>query len=108
MREVAGVPARFLGLRLAMRKKLVDLFGQRPDFGGKIVADPGLFARPDRGHLIADTPQWPQTVEGLKRCQRQKTDPKRTKAPDQGLAQVSDLLVNRLPRLGDLEPPAHR
>ena len=48
MGEVAGVAPRFLGLRFAMREQLVDLFGQRTDFGREIVADAGLLARADR------------------------------------------------------------
>ena len=36
MGEVAGVAPRLLGLGLAMREQLVDLLGQRPDFGREI------------------------------------------------------------------------
>ena len=36
MGEVAGVAPRFLRLVLAMLEQLVDLLGQRPDFGREI------------------------------------------------------------------------
>ena len=62
MGEVAGMAPRLLGLCFAMGEKLVDLFGQRADFGGKFVADPGLIARTDRGDLVAHAPQRPEAI----------------------------------------------
>ena len=38
MGKVAGMTPRLLGLRLAVREQLVDLLGQRPDFGREILA----------------------------------------------------------------------
>src|SRR6059058_1323019 len=106
MSEVAGMAPRLLGLRLAVRQQLVDLLGQRPDLGWEVLADPGLFTRADGGHFAAHAPQRPKSVKGLQRGEDQKPNAKRGEAPDQGLAQAMDLLVDSLARLCNLEAPA--
>ena len=104
--EVAGVPPRFLGLRLAMGEQLVDFLGQRPDFRGK--SSPTRVLSPERidGDFAADAAQRPQPVEGLQRGQDQQANAEREEAPEQGRAQPVDLLVDHLARLRDLEAPA--
>ena len=83
MGEIAGVTPRFLGLRLAMREQLVDLLGQRPDFGREIVADPGLLARADGRDLVAHPAQRPQAVEGLQRGEHEQAEAERGEAPEE-------------------------
>ena len=106
MGEVAGVAPRFLGLRLAMGEQFVDLVDQRLDLAREILGDAGLRARTDRGDFAPHPAQRPQAVKGLQRGQHQQPDAKRGEAADQGRAQVADLAVDRVARLGDLEPPA--
>ena len=106
MGEVAGMPPRLLGLRFAVREQLVDLFGQRPDFGREILADAGLLARPDGGHFATHAAQRPQPIEGLQGGEDEKADAQCGEAPDQGLPQAMNLLVDGLARLRDLESPA--
>src|SRR5436305_1139989 len=79
----AGVPPRLLGLRFAVGEKLIDLFGERPDFGREILADAGLFARTDRGDVAPHPPQRPEAVEGLQRGEPKQAGAKRGEAPDQ-------------------------
>ena len=88
MGEVAGVAARFLGLRLAMGEQLVDLLDQRLDLAREILGDAGLRARPDRGDLAPHAAQRPQAVEGLQRGEDEQADAERGEAPDQGRAQA--------------------
>ena len=106
MGEVAGVAARLLGLLLAVREQLVDLVDQRADLQREILGDAGLRARADRDHFAPDPAQRPQAVERLQRGEHQKPGAERGEAGDQRRAQVPDLAVDHVARLGDLEPPA--
>ena len=106
--EIAGVTPRLLSLSFAVCKQLVDLFRKRPDFSGEIVAYARLLARADVRDLVANSPQWPKTIEGLQRGERKEAKSERGEAPDERHSKAPDLVVDRLARLRDLKSPAHR
>jgi hypothetical protein len=105
--KIAGMAARFFGLRLAVGEQLVDLFGERADLAGEILADPRLLTRADHRNFAAHASKRPQAINRLQRGQDQQAGAKDRKAPEQGRAQLLELLVDQLPRLSDLKSPAH-
>src|SRR3954469_4215683 len=107
MGEVAGMAARFLGLRFIMLEQLIDLLRQGPDLGREILANPGFLTGADRGDFTTNAPQRPKPVEGLKSGEDEEADAEREEAPEQSGAKPVDLQIDRLARLGDLEAPAH-
>jgi len=108
MGKVSCVPAGFLGLLFAMGEKLVDLLGQWLDLAWKFAAHPRLLARANIGDLVAHAPERPEAIESLKGGKDEKTDAERAEAPHQRRAKPEDLIVDRLPGLGDLEAPLDR
>ena len=65
MGKVAGMPPRFLGLRLAVREQLVDLVDQRLDLPREALGHARLGAAADRRHLASHAPERPQPVNRL-------------------------------------------
>ena len=98
---------RFLGLRLAMRQQFVDLVDQRIDLAREILGNAGLGARPDRDDFAAHPAKRPKAVKRLQRGKDQQAETEHREAANQRCPKLADLPVDRIARLGDLEPPAH-
>ena len=109
MGKVAGVAPGLLGLLLAMREQLVDLFGQRPDLGREIVGNPGFACQ--IGSLPLRAAPGAAAIARKTVCSAASINrprPSTREAPEQGFAKLADLAVDHVARLRDLEAPADR